>query len=284
MAHGGLDDDDAALGRLSDGGADDSTRQYYLFKHLDFTILHNGNRIVKVNCTADPSKVVLLTGDTPDLNIEFSYSAHWHETSWPYEKRMELYEDSFFAQELEIHWLSIMNSCVLVVLLTGFLALIVMRVLKSDYARYSRADDEEDDQEDYGWKLIHGDVFRFPSHKLIFTAYLGLGAQLICVTAAVLLLAVIGMYYPNNGGAMYTTLIAVYALTSVVGGFVSGRLYAQMGGTNWSWNLVAQATLFTLPFFAVVFCVNAVAWNANATAALPFTTMVYFFLLLFFHC
>jgi hypothetical protein len=32
---------------------------------------------------------------------------------------MELYEDSFFAQELEIHWLSIMNSCVLVVLLTG---------------------------------------------------------------------------------------------------------------------------------------------------------------------
>ena len=30
--------------------------------------------------------------------------------------------------------------------MTGFLAMIVMRVLKSDYARYARADDEEDDQ------------------------------------------------------------------------------------------------------------------------------------------
>jgi hypothetical protein len=60
-----------------------------------------------------------------------------------------------------------MNSCVLVVLLTGFLALIVMRVLKSDYARYSRTEDEDEDQEDYGWKLVHGDVFRFPSNRSV---------------------------------------------------------------------------------------------------------------------
>jgi MFS family permease len=260
------DDDDAADGA--------STRQFYLFKHLDFTILRNGNRIVKVNCTADPSKVVLLNSDLTDLTVEFSYSAHWHDTTWPYEKRMELYEDSFFAQELDIHWLSIMNSCVLVVLLTGFLALIVLRVLKSDYARYSRADEEEDEQEDYGWKLIHGDVFRFPTNKLIYTAYLGLGVQLTTVTACVLLLALVGIYYPSNGGAMYTSLIIIYALTSVIGGFTSGRYYAQMGGTNWSWNLVAQATLFTLPFVVVVLVANSVALYYNATASLPFTTMV----------
>ena len=105
---------------------------------------------------------------------------------------------------------------------------------------------------------MHGDVFRFPNHKLIFCAYVGLGAQLLCIAALILMLAIIGsvvivftvkrsshvcnsssMYYPNNGGAMYTSLIVIFALTSVIGGFVAGRLYAQMGGTNWSWNLVA---------------------------------------------
>jgi len=252
----------------------DEVSSYYLFKHLDFTILHNEGRIVKVNCTADPAKVLLLSLDDAPKVVEFSYSATWHETEWPWERRMELYEDSFFAQELEIHWLSIMNSCVLVVLLTGFLTLIVMRVLKSDYARYARGDDEEDEQEDYGWKLIHGDVFRFPAHKEIFCAFVGLGAQLLCVVSLILFVSLFGVYYPNNGGAMYTSIIVIYSLTSVLGGFVSGRLYAQMGGAAWTWNLVAQATLFTVPFFCVVFSVNMFAWRCNATAALPFTTMI----------
>ena len=39
---------------------------------------------------------------------------------------------------MEIHWLSILNSFVLVILLTGFIAIIILRVLKSDYSRYQR--------------------------------------------------------------------------------------------------------------------------------------------------
>ena len=42
---------------------------------------------------------------------------------------------------LQIHWFSIINSCVTVLLLTGFLATILMRVLKNDFLKYSR--DEE---------------------------------------------------------------------------------------------------------------------------------------------
>lgn len=63
----------------------------------------------------------------------------------PFSERNSLYvEENFFTKELEIHWLSIMNSSVLVLLLTGFLAIIVMRILKSDYTRYTKAEDEED--------------------------------------------------------------------------------------------------------------------------------------------
>ncbi len=42
---------------------------------------------------------------------------------------------------VQIHWFSIINSCVTVLLLTGFLATILMRVLKNDFVKYTR--DEE---------------------------------------------------------------------------------------------------------------------------------------------
>ena len=42
---------------------------------------------------------------------------------------------------LQIHWFSIINSCVTVLLLTGFLATILMRVLKKDFVKYTRDDE-----------------------------------------------------------------------------------------------------------------------------------------------
>merc|ERR1711991_382308 len=120
-----------------------------------------------------------------------------------YKDRMKLYTENL-SQELEIHWLSILNSVVLVVLLTGFIAIIILRVLKSDYSRYqSKFDDPEaDDEEDYGWKLLHGDVFRFPPHKSIFCAFVGIGFQFLAMMVFMLALAVIGIFYPGNGGSL----------------------------------------------------------------------------------
>ena len=43
-----------------------------------------------------------------------------------------------------------------------------------------------DDNEETGWKYIHGDVFRFPPHKNIFCAFVGTGAQVLRSPAAIL--------------------------------------------------------------------------------------------------
>ena len=50
-------------------------------------------------------------------------------------------ERSDSAHSAQIHWFSIINSCVTVLLLTGFLATILMRVLKNDFVKYTRDDD-----------------------------------------------------------------------------------------------------------------------------------------------
>jgi len=258
----------------------EEVKVHYLFKHLHFHLMYNGDQVIFANATADAHKLEEI-GDEEELVIEFSYSATWEETDIPFKDRMKLYED-FFSKELEIHWLSIMNSFVLVLLLTGFLAIIIMRILKSDYNRYARTEDEEDEQEDYGWKLIHGDVFRFPAHKNLLSAFVGLGAQCLCTMFGILTLALVGLFYPGSEGTMFTAGIVLYALTSVVGGFVSGSYFKQMGGEKWAWNIILVSTLLTIPVTCVFAYVNTVALIYGVTAAVPFgTIMIVLSILLF---
>ena len=124
-------------------------------------------------------------------------------------------------------------------LLTGFLSIILMRVLKNDFSRYARGDEEDEEEEETGWKLVHGDVFRIPPAASVFCAYIGTGVQLFSLVIFLLLLAIMNMvstptlaltpnpspnlnpnppptpnqFYPGNRGAMYTAAIVLYAVT-----------------------------------------------------------------------
>ena len=77
-----------------------------------------------------------------------------------------------------IHWFSLVNSAVIVIFLTGMVAMVLLRALHKDIARYNQMDLQEDVQEDSGWKLVHGDVFRPPKHSLLLSVLLGSGSQL----------------------------------------------------------------------------------------------------------
>lgn len=46
------------------------------------------------------------------------------------------------------------------------------------YERYAHDEESAEDQEETGWKYIHGDVFRYPKNKSLFAAALGSGTQL----------------------------------------------------------------------------------------------------------
>jgi transmembrane 9 superfamily protein 2/4 len=63
----------------------------------------------------------------------------------------------------QIHWFSIVNSLMIVLFLTGMVAMIMMRTLHRDLDRYRQAESQEDVEEETGWKLVHGDVFRPPA-------------------------------------------------------------------------------------------------------------------------
>ncbi|THU49677.1 hypothetical protein C4D60_Mb06t12060 [Musa balbisiana] len=222
------------IGKVDKEGKDMSNDKYYLYRHIHFDILYNNDRVIEITVHTDPDSVADLTEDK-DIEAEFLYSVKWKETTMPFEKRMEKYsQSSSLPHHLEIHWFSIINSCVTVLLLTGFLATILMRVLKNDFVKY--ADDEEsaEDQEETGWKYIHGDVFRFPKNKSLLAASLGSGTQLFALTVFIFVLALVGVFYPYNRGALFTALVVIYALTSGIAGFTATSFFFQLEGTNWA--------------------------------------------------
>jgi hypothetical protein len=187
------------------GAPDDtssSNPRYFLFKHHHFKILYNEDRVIFANVSADLRQVQPL-GDS-DLSVEFSFSVEWIKTEVPYAKRMTLFRDSFFEADLEIHWLSILNSFVLVLLLTGFVILILRRILHSDYDRYSRStQNSDDDIDDSGWKLVHGDVFRLPPQVTLLSAFCGSGAHLAIMSVVCLGMAILGLIPLGDKGAGY---------------------------------------------------------------------------------
>lgn len=92
---------------------------------------------------------------------------------------------------LQIHWFSIVNSILSVLLLTAILITIFMRTLRHDFARFTTDEPPLDDDE-CGWKYIHADVFRFPRHKSFFCSLVGAGSQLLGLCAAIFALALAG--------------------------------------------------------------------------------------------
>ena len=85
----------------------------------------------------------------------------------------------------------------MVIFLTGLVAMILLRTLRNDYAKYTRDDDdieslEHDISEESGWKLVHGDVFRPPPNLALLAALLGTGVQLALLILSVILITIAG--------------------------------------------------------------------------------------------
>merc|ERR1711944_239907 len=190
------------------GETENKGESLYMWTHKKFEIGYNGNRIVDVNLTSE-SRVKL----EPDLKIPFSYEVIWKESHVKYADRFDKYLDPNFFQH-RIHWFSIFNSFMMVIFLVGLVSMILMRTLRKDYARYSKEDDVDDMERDlgdeYGWKQVHGDVFRPASNPMMFSSLIGTGYQILTVAVCVISFAIIGELYTERG-SMLSTSIFMYA-------------------------------------------------------------------------
>ena len=54
----------------------------------------------------------------------------------------------------QIHWFSIINSLMIVLFLSGMVAMIMMRTLHRDISKYNQLETADEAQEETGWKLV----------------------------------------------------------------------------------------------------------------------------------
>ncbi|MCD9638811.1 Transmembrane 9 super member 1 [Datura stramonium] len=254
-----------------------SDNKHVLYTHKNIHIKYNKDQIIHVNISQDGPKP-LEAGRTLDM----TYSVKWEPTNISFARRFEVYLDYPFFEH-QIHWFSIFNSFMMVIFLTGLVSMILMRTLRNDYAKYAREDDdletlERDVSEESGWKLVHGDVFRTPLNLVLLSALVGTGAQLALLVLLVILLAIVGMLYVGRG-AIVTTFIVCYALTSFISGYVSGAMYSRNGGKSWIKSMILTASLFPFLCFGIGFVLNTIAIFYGSLAAIPFGTMVVVFVI-----
>lgn len=261
------------------GAPDEGSKsRSFLFRHLHFTISYNEDRVIHANVSADVHQVLVL--EDKEATVEFSYSVEWVKSNVPYEQRMTLFRDNFFDEDLEIHWLSILNSLVLVLLLTGFVVLILRRVLHSDYDRYARkAENPEDEVDDSGWKLVHGDVFRLPPLVTLLAAFCGAGVHLGLLVITCLVMTIAGFFPFGDKGAVYATLVILFACTSFFGGMASAGLHRHLRGSAWHWNVVLSSVVFSGPFLAISLLINIISVAYRVTNALSIEMMATIFLI-----
>jgi transmembrane 9 superfamily protein 3 len=274
-------------------------------------IQYNGDQIVQVDLHSDPNSLVEVKAG---LELQFSLHVHWEATTEEFHSRFQRYLDHDFFKH-PIHWFSVFNSFMMVLFLMGLVALILLRTLKKDYARYGivagdmeEGDDEDDEgkpltnagQEDAGWKQVHGDVFRAPPGLALFSALLGTGSQLVLLTMCVIVFAVLGPLHGEvheERGEVLTAVVVCYALSSIVAGYTSGRYFKlyypttqaarrQAGGSSKTalWQAVMALTVLLLPTISVgiLTYLNAVSLVYGTIHTIPFLVILKLFLIWIF--
>merc|ERR1711981_884002 len=173
-----------------------------------------------------------------------------------------------------IQWFSILNSLVIVLFLSGMVAMILLRTLHKDIARYNQIDSGEDAQEEFGWKLVHGDVFRPPRKGMLLSVFLGSGTQMLAMCGITLVFACLGFLSPANRGAMMTCALVLFVMLGTPAGYVSSRIYKSFGGEKWKSNVLLTSMLCPGIVFGHFFLMNLVLWYEDSSAAIPFLTLV----------
>ncbi|KAH7288215.1 hypothetical protein KP509_31G017400 [Ceratopteris richardii] len=202
--------------------------------------------------------------------IIFTYDVSFTESNIKWASRWDVYLN---MSDDQIHWFSIINSLMIVLFLSGMVAMIMMRTLYRDISNYNELDAQDEAQEETGWKLVHGDVFRPPANYGLLCVYVGSGVQFFGMTLVTMVFALLGFLSPSNRGGLMTAMLLLWVFMGLFAGYASARLYKMFKGTEWKKQTLKTASLFPAVVFTIFFVLNALIWGEKSSGAVPFGTM-----------
>ncbi len=207
------------------------------------------------------SEPLYLNTSAPWTEVVWTYSVQWvadRSTSW--ERR---YDALFRETDWESHWFGLFSGLLIMVPFS-----IVMGAVFWRTCRKMPKLNVEEEIEQSGWKLLHGDVFRPPLRGDLYAAIAGAGVQMLVLMSLVSLFAVMGMLAPPNRGSMLTAIVMLYLLLGLVAGYTASSMYRQFNGTR-TLRMMAFS-LFLVPgvILTLYFACNVILWQHKSSAGL----------------
>lgn len=86
-------------------------------------------------------------------SVTFTYDVVFEESPIKWATRWDPLLNASEEQR-QIQWFSIINSLMITLFLTGLVAMIMLRTVHQDFARYNRLEEDEDIHDETGWKVI----------------------------------------------------------------------------------------------------------------------------------
>ncbi|CAJ1972416.1 unnamed protein product [Sphenostylis stenocarpa] len=226
--------------------------------------------------TCDPhAKHTVVNSNTPqeveeNKEIIFTYDVEFQESDVKWASRWDAY---LLMSDDQIHWFSIVNSLMIVLFLSGMVAMIMLRTLYRDISKYNELETQEEAQEETGWKLVHGDVFRPPNNPDLLCVYVGTGVQFFGMILVTMMFAVLGFLSPSNRGGLMTAMLLLWVFMGIFAGYASARLYKMFKGAEWKKIALKTAIMFPAIVSGIFFVLNALIWGQKSSGAVPFGTM-----------
>ena len=288
--------------------------EYYLYNHLKFTISYHeskdfdGIRITGFDihpvsfahqieeawtesspvstCNGEGATEVVNDSSTylplrtgpvgEDLQALYSYEVEWIPSDLVWADRWDVY--LIGSPDDDIHYFAIVNSLMIVVFLTGAIATIMIRTLRKDIAGYNELQTLEEAQEETGWKLVHGDVFRPPQFSpMLLSTLVGTGAQIGCAFFLSMICAMLKLLNPMKKGATLTAILILYVLSGSVAGYVSARMYKFCDAKAWKLNTLYTAAGLPGTLVGIFMVLNVFLSIAGAATAVSFVTLILLF-------
>jgi transmembrane 9 superfamily protein 2/4 len=221
-------------------------------------------------------KVGSLALDKVNQTVVFTYSVQWEldsKTEWT--NRWKHYKSN--EKTGQIHWFAIINSLMVIFVLSGMVAVILTKTLRRDFLKIE--EDNEQMTTETGWKTLNADVFRAPRFPIVLSVLVGSGVQVLLMCVVTLVFSVLGFLSPANQGSLMTAALVLYVWMGMAAGYSSARIYQVFQGENTTRNTLMTATLFPGILYAVASILNIPLAVQGSSGAFPFTTSLAVFAL-----
>ncbi|KAI5955452.1 hypothetical protein KGF57_003584 [Candida theae] len=247
---------------------------------------------------------------TEKTRIPYTYSVYWREdSSIDYDSRWDLYyENESGDSSSKIHWISFVNSTVLIFLASLIVMIVMIQVLKKDIRQQAPklplsdsaiAAGEVGAASDHvsttggGWKNLANEVNAIPNAELLLTTLVSGGVQTLIAIVGVIAITSLNSikskhyFFNNHQGAIFSFGIFCFMGSGLVSsslGLILHKMFRKETNMRYDiWQTLILSLMFSavLPafLFLLMFILNFFVWAQDSSTALPFGTIVVFVLL-----